>query len=129
MARQRGQPGELQPEVRRGRIDWLNIYEISEAELELLARGSADSLYLNFAIFLLSVSASFIVSLMTTTIESGRVFTVFVVLAVVGAVNGGVLLALWYMSYRSVSGLVETIKRRLPSGMSPGSVGPPPPAP
>ena len=42
MARQRGQPGELQPEVRRGRIDWLNIYEISEAELELLARGSAN---------------------------------------------------------------------------------------
>ena len=42
---------EFQPEIRRARFDRLTIYEVSESELEVLARGSPDSIYLNFAVF------------------------------------------------------------------------------
>ncbi len=75
------------PEIRRGRVAQLTIYEVSEIELETLAQGSANSIYLNFAIFLLSVSVSLIIALLTATIASNRVFTVFVVIAVVGAIG------------------------------------------
>src|SRR6266545_4261098 len=40
-------------EVRRGAFAQLTIYEVAEYELEILEHGSPDSIYLNFAIFLL----------------------------------------------------------------------------
>ena len=107
------EPSELKPAIRRAQIAQLTIYEISETELEVLARGSSNPIYLNFAIFLLSVFASFVIALLTTTINSDRVFTVFVVIAVVGAVLGGLLLILWFKTRKSISELVQTIKDRL----------------
>lgn len=112
--KQGNEPSELKPAIRRAPIAQLTIYEISEAELEILARGSANSVYLNFAIFLLSVSASFLIALLTTTITSHKTFTIFVVIAVVGAIGGILLLILWSKTRKSISDLVQTIKRRLP---------------
>lgn len=54
------------PAVRRARIERLDIYEISETELQILERGSPDSILLNFAIFLVSIAVSFLVALLTT---------------------------------------------------------------
>ncbi len=104
----------LLPRIRRGRYDQLIIYEVSQRELEILAQGSPNLIYLNFAISLLSVSISFIIALLTTTITSNRVFTVFVVIAVVGIISGLVLLFLWLKTRKSVSDLIKTIKNRLP---------------
>lgn len=96
MARRRYQPEEFQPEIRRARVEQLILYEVTENELELLARGiAADSVYLNFAIALLSAAVSFVIALTTTTIESIRTFTVFVVLTSVGSIGGLLLLVLW----------------------------------
>ena len=44
--------------IRRGFIGEINIHQITEEELETLARGYPDSVYLNYAIFLLSVATS-----------------------------------------------------------------------
>ncbi len=63
---------EFLPAVRRARIGRLNIYEVSDSELQLLERGSPESLYLNFAIFLLSAALSFLTALFTTEIPSAR---------------------------------------------------------
>ncbi len=60
MARQRNQPTELQPIIRRARLEQVIIYEVSESELELLAHGFANSTYLNFAIGLLSAATTVI---------------------------------------------------------------------
>jgi hypothetical protein len=98
------------------------IYEVSENELDLLVQGAPNSIHLNFAIALLSMAVSFIIALTTTTIESLRTFTVFVVLAVVGSVGGLLLLVLWYRGNKSVSDLIETIKRWLPPGEGPQRV-------
>ena len=102
------------PEIRRGRFDKLTIYEISDTELELLERGSPDSTFLNFAIFLLSSAISFTVALFTTTITSERTFIIFVVITIIGYLGAFLLFLLWRKSHKSVSKTVETIKKRLP---------------
>ena len=44
--------------VRRGRVDAVNLYEVKEHELELLEKGAAGTLQLNFAIFLFSIAST-----------------------------------------------------------------------
>ena len=114
MARQRSHRSDYSPEVRVGRIPSLPVYQISEYELEILARGSPNSTYLNLAIALVSVGLSFIIALATAEIGSMRIFTVFVVIAVTAMVVGTVLLVIWFRGYRTVAGLVDTIRGRLP---------------
>lgn len=103
------------PRIRRGRLDSLCLYEITEAELETLANGSSDSLLLNFAIFFLSTGISLWTAIAATKIESDRTFTVFVVCTVVGVAAGVVLLGLWLKFRVGVSRIVRRIKERLPS--------------
>ncbi|MBA3356848.1 MAG: hypothetical protein H0U18_13100 [Pyrinomonadaceae bacterium] len=98
-------------EVRRGAFAQLTIYEVAEYELEILAHGSPDSLYLNFAIFLLSIGISFLVGLLTAVL-SPRVFTVFVVITTVGFLVG---LLVWLKKRTSTSDLVGKIRSRLSS--------------
>lgn len=100
-------------EVRRGVFVRLTIYEVEERELEDLAQGSPDSLYLNFAVFLLSLATSFLIAL-STAIVSNNVFIVFVVITTIGFIVGIFLLILWLMKRKSVSHLVQKIKNRLP---------------
>lgn len=114
------------PAIRRGRIEQLTIYEISEAELEKLEEGSPASLFLNFAIALLSMAVSMLVALFTTKIESLHVFVIFVVVTVVGLVVGLVLLALWHRQHVSQTKLAELIRRRAPpEGIPVGGALPP----
>jgi len=100
-------------EIRRGAFARLTIYEVEESELEILSRGSPDSLYLNFAIFLISIALSFLVTLLTSEVSS-RVFTVFVCVTVIGFLLGIFLLILWFRNRKSVSVLVQKIRDRLP---------------
>lgn len=100
--------------IRRGTFAELTIHEVADYELESLAHGSPDSLYLNFAIFLLSMSVSFFVSLLTAFLSS-RVFTVFVVITTIGFLSGAFLLIVWLKKRSSVSDLVEEIRSRLPA--------------
>src|SRR4051812_34027248 len=92
----------LDPAIHRVRLDRLRIFEISEAELEALERGSPESIFLNLALAVLAVAISFSVSLTTTKIESNRNFTVFVVVTVVGYLAGITFGVLWLISRRSL---------------------------
>lgn len=115
------QESELLPAIRRAKFDRLDIYEISDSELQLLERGSPDSLFLNFAIFLLSSSIALLVALLTTNIEATRVFNTFVIITVVGFIGGTLLLALWGWHRRSRATIFEQIRRRMPpEGIPPG---------
>lgn len=113
-ANQEDKPKELLPEIRRGRFDRLTIYEVSETELEIIEKGSPSSLYLNFSIFLLSTGTTFLIALFTTNIASVKVFSVFVIITVIGFILGLLLLILWLRTRKSVSATVCLIKRRLP---------------
>ena len=52
-------------EIKRGRLDSLKIYEVSERELNIIENGSSDSIFLNVAIFFLSTAISFFIVLLT----------------------------------------------------------------
>ena len=104
--------GDVQPKIVRGRVDSLSLYEITDYELQVLEEGSIGTTYLNFAVFFLSVAASFLATLLTTPIASDRVFIVFVVVAVVGLAVGLILLVLWYRTRRSMSKILKRIKDR-----------------
>ena len=106
--------GDPQPRIVRGRFDSLSLYEVTEAELELLERGSPSSIYLNFGVFFASVGLSFFVALITTKIESLRVYTVFCVVAFIGVALGVILLAIWHRTRVSVAQTISKIRDRMP---------------
>ena len=106
-------PEPFSPAIHRGRIDRLTIFEVTEAELDTLERGSPVSVFLNLAIFVLSVATSFSASLLTTEISSNRTFNVFVIVTVVGYIAGATFLLLWFFTRKSIKSVVENIRKRL----------------
>ena len=106
--------GGTNPRIRRGRVDSLTIYEITEAELETLENGSPASLHLNFAIFFISTAISFLTALLTTTISNLRIYCFFVVVVVVGFALGLILGVLWYRERKSATLLSKKIRQRVP---------------
>ncbi len=103
------------PEIRRAPLGQLTSYEISESELEALEKGSQDSIYLNFAIFLLSIAISFTVTLIVSPISSLFIFMAFMNLSVIGYLGGVFLLLLWYKNQKSAIKVADNIRKRLPS--------------
>jgi hypothetical protein len=108
------QQGELQPRIVRGRVGSLSLYEITDYELDVLAAGSPNSVYLNFGVFFLSIGLSFLASLFSATFQSDRRYTVFLVVAVVGLALGLVLLVVWARSKSRVDDVIKRIKERVP---------------
>lgn len=94
--------------IHRGRCDSLKIYEVTEGELATIERGSPNSLFLNFAIFFLSVAVAFLITLLTVSITSDRLYTIFVVVCVLGFMVGVFLLFLWY---RNNNDFTNTLKK------------------
>ena len=123
MTSQAEQTGDKSFRIRRGKVDSLSLYEITDHELDILERGSPASLYLNFGIFLLSLSASFLIALLTTTVESQRTFTVFVVVTVIGGLAGVVLMSLWWRTRQSASTVIAQIRSRIPDESNPEGTG------
>jgi len=114
MTNQQNANNELFPAITRARLNNLTVYDVTDTELEILERGTPDSLYLNFSIFLLSSAISFTVSLFTTTITDTKVFIVFVVFTIVGYLGGFFLLLLWRKNHTSLTKCIDTIRKRLP---------------
>lgn len=105
---------EIGPKIRKGKVDSLTIYEISEGELETIERGSPNSTLLNFAIFLLSIATSFLVTLLTVDLKDKQnLFIVFTIITVVGFIVGLVLFVLWWRTKNDVDEVLKRIKERV----------------
>jgi len=102
------------PEIRFGRPGVLKIHQISDDELSQLARGSGQSVLLNLALGILSIAASFLISLCTITIESDRTYAIFVIVVIVGFLAGIILSVLWWTTRQPIQTLVEIIRNRMP---------------
>lgn len=92
----------------------LKVYAITEAELNELAHGSPSSIHLNFALFFWGVGGSLLATLLATTIQSTRVFVVFVVFFVGTFIPAVVFSAMWWLQHRSTGDLVRRIRDRMP---------------
>ncbi|MFT3796539.1 hypothetical protein [Flavobacterium sp.] len=105
--------------VRRGKFDSLTLYEVSEQELNIIEGGSTNSIFLNFAIFLLSIAISFFVTIFTFDFfpkdqEPMLVkFIVFLVVAILTTLVGLVCFILWIKSNDSFTDTIKKIKNRL----------------
>jgi len=111
--------GFIAPRIVRGQVDSLSLFEITDYELELLEQGSPNAIYLNFAIFFVSIAISFLSALLTVEIKSQNIFTIFVVLTVVGFSVGGILIILWIKTRTKLSALLLKIKARVPMVAAP----------
>ena len=103
------------PTIRRARLQRLTIYEVEESELAILERGSLDTIFLNIAVALFSMSVSLSVALLTAEFPSDRAWTVFLVITVVGYVAGVIMLLVWWRSRVSVAACTRNIRERLPT--------------
>lgn len=97
--------------VNRAKYDSITLYEISEEELDIVERGSPSSNYLNFALVLLTIFVSFLISLLLNNIQ-GKKFTFFLIVTVITAVVGVILLILWLLSYKSSKRVFSKIRSR-----------------
>lgn len=110
----------------------LNAYVVHEHELDSLERlddaltkDPPESVYLNFALFLFPISVSFLITLLTTTIRSNRVYELFVIVSLLAFIVSSILFAPWMRdrrSYRKVrqsllnarKEQIQRIKRKMP---------------
>lgn len=115
---------EENPLIRRARVDSLDIYEVTEEELGQLEKGSPMSLQLNFSIFLLSVAITTLITLLTVQIVSSQLYTIFVVVTVIGLVLGVFLFLLWFSNYRSLTPVAKRIRERMKTDLMPENLNP-----
>ncbi|MEX6625286.1 hypothetical protein [Tenacibaculum salmonis] len=100
--------------VKRHKFDSLTIYEVSESELDIIEKGSPSSIYLNFAIFLISVAASFLASLLTNDYTNKQnTFIVFLVITILGFIIGLFLIILWLRTKNDFDEAIKKIKERV----------------
>lgn len=101
------------PLIRRGRVEFVNLYEVKEHELELLEKGAAGTLQLNLAIFLFSIAFTCIAALATADFQWQIVETIFTFIIVVGILLGLCLMLLWWRTKTSIAKIISTIKNRI----------------
>lgn len=107
--------------IRRGRVASVDLYEIKDSELDLLEHGSPAELYLNFAIFLISLAFASITTLATATFTMPQIATLYLVVSVVGVLGGIFLLILWLRTRVSVARVAGQIRSRIPPDKAPAS--------
>lgn len=101
------------PLIRRGKVEFVNLYEVKEHELEILERGQVGTLQLNLAIFLFSIAFTCIAALATADFRWQIAETIFAFIIVVGILLGLCLILLWWRTRQSITKVVSTIRNRL----------------
>lgn len=92
------------------------VYFVNETELNVLERGSTSSLFLTFGLSLFTIFCSFIIVLLSTPIQSDRVFDIFVIIASVSFTSSIILLVLWRRTADETANIIRCIKERFPEG-------------
>jgi len=106
--------GETGVKIKRGKVDSLSIFEVSESELTTIENGSSNSLFLNFSIFLLSIATSFLIALLTSDYKDKQtIFIVFLLFTIVGFIGGSFLLILWFKKKDDFKDTISEIRGRM----------------
>ncbi|WP_044398843.1 hypothetical protein [Lacinutrix sp. Hel_I_90] len=114
MSTQNNNIGDKPLRVRRGRVDSVDLFEVKEHELEILENGDTNSIYLNFAIFLLSSAVSCVLAISTANFVSELIQYCFLFVTIIGFIGGLFLLILWWRGRKSIKKIVSIIKNRIP---------------
>jgi len=112
--------------IRYAPLGEMQVYEISEGELEKLADGPPGQLHLNFALALLPSALTVFITLQTVEIRDNRTyFGCWIAFWLLG-VQGLISLTRWLMTAGSIRRLVRDIRSRMPEkiGTSVQIIGP-----
>lgn len=104
--------GTGQVNIMRHEVKEINIFEVTEDELNQLEHGTNSDLFLEFSISLLSVFVSFTISLLTTKIESNTTFMVFFCVTLISFVLGVLLFVLWFRNKKERKTIIQTVRNR-----------------
>ena len=107
--------GPIPPVIRFAPLGVIKTYEVQEHELEQLSGGSSASVFLSFALTLLSAGLTLLVTMFTVEFKSDRLHDTFWSFCLVFLINGTFLLVLWWRGHDSSRRLLEIIKARMPS--------------
>jgi len=100
--------------VKRGIVDSVSIYEVSESELSILENGSPNSIYLNFFLFLLATFLSFLTTLLTVNFnEKILLQNIFIFIAVVSGFLFIMAFILWFRGKNQLSEVIKKIKSHI----------------
>ena len=102
------------PVIRVAPLGELRVYMVTEEELNIISRGSPGSVLSNFALALLPLAAAFLITLLSTTINSVAALVFFVCACLTCLIAGLICLALWWQHHRNTRTLVDQIRRRMP---------------
>ena len=113
MARKKDDGLPAQPVVRVAPLGELKAYTVSEHELDRLARGAAVSDLLTIGYALLSVGATLVVTLLSTTLGQVQLllfFSSFLIFTIAGVI----CLIIGYKTRESIQALLRDVKSRMP---------------
>ena len=99
------------PPIHRVRLQKLTIYEISEADLNELGRGSPVLVFQSLFVGCFTTAGSFIISLLTSEL-SDRAYTFFSLVAIVCTLGSIVFGSFWWRARNTLKNIVEEIRAR-----------------
>ena len=102
------------PVVRYAPLDALNVYEISEGELEKLENGPPGQAHLSFALALLPAALTVFITLQTVEIRDNRTYLSYWIAFWLLGVQGLSSLIRWRTSAGSIRALAREIRSRMP---------------
>ena len=100
--------------VQRRKLDSVTIYDVTEAELTILEKGTDASVWLNFFIGTTSIAVSFLVSLLTVEWGSNVSLTqiVFICVTVIMFLAAVVCCVFWRVGRGQHVATIKTIRER-----------------
>jgi hypothetical protein len=109
------------PVLRVAPLGELKVYTVTEAELDAIGRGSPGTVFLNFALALLPLSAAFVITLLSTTITQLGTLVFFVSACILCFLVGLLCLVLAVKYHTSTAKVIEKIKNRMPPPIGQGA--------
>lgn len=106
--------GEVKRNITVGKVHSLIIFEVSDGELEIIERGSPNSTYLNFSIFLISIFISFLIALLTCDFsKNDKLLYIFFIICIISGILGILFSIIWYRSKNDVDDVIKKIRSRI----------------
>ena len=97
----------------RGKLEPIKIYPVTEDELKILKNGFDGSIYLNFAIAILTSSLSALLVILTVENLSFRIQAFIDSIMFFGFIIGFLLLFVWHKKSNNSNDILKKIKARI----------------
>lgn len=100
------------PIINRIKVSSVTLYEVTEGELRVLEKGPAASIYLIFAMSLLSIGVTVFTTLLAVGVQSPHVLSVLSTICFCGFALGIIYLVLWMRNRSDFKRVLKNIRER-----------------